>query len=94
MELRVERNHLPSDFSTIIPEHAVVAAMMCVSICTFLLNTLTKKMYKIYNCIYEYASGDYTKSFFSGNNYQLPYEGILRMISLVNRSLPHKSQWE
>jgi hypothetical protein len=51
-------------------------------------------MYKIYNCIHEYASGDYTKSFFSGDNYQLPYEGILRMISLVNGSLPHKSQWE
>ena len=34
------------------------------------------------------------KSFFSGDNYQHAYEGILHIISLVSGSLHHKQQWE
>ena len=77
----------------IVPEHAVAAIMTCVSISISLLHPFSND-YKIYNCIDEYNSGERVKSFFSGDNYQHAYKGILQMISLVAGSLTHKQQWE
>jgi hypothetical protein len=84
----------PDDFRMIVPEHAMAAIMTCVSIGLSLPYAFSKKSHKIYNCINEYHSGEHVKSFFSGDNYQHAYKGILQIIALVYRSLAHKQQWE